>query len=146
MTLLDAFLQELQEDHHQVEVGPAGEGDERGQGDEDQQHPSEEGVVVARAQEDETAPKNEEKYEETVESVEQHQPENVAFHQEEPSTQAVGYETAAVDSEGVAEEEGETIEFQVDESGHVVSGTTVQHGQPITTIIQVSSGFFWTFF
>ena len=100
---------------------------------------------MGRAQEDETAPKNEEKYEETVESVEQHQPENVAFHQEEPSTQAVGYETAAVDSEGVAEE-GETIEFQVDESGHVVSGATVQHGQPITTIIQVSSGVFLVVF
>ena len=130
LTLLDAFFQE-----DQVEVGPA---EERGQGDEDQ-HPREEGVVVARAQEDETAPKDEEKYEETVESVEQHQPQNAAFHQEEPSTQAVGYETAAVDSEGVAEEEGETIEFQVDESGRVVSGATVQHGQPITTIIQVSS-------
>ena len=134
LTHLDAFLQE---DHHQVEVEQAGEGDERGQGDEDQ-HPREEGVVVGRAQEDETAQKYEEKYEETVESVEQHQPQNAAFHQEEPSPQAVGYETAAVDSEGVAEE-GETIEFQVDESGHVVSGATVQHGQPITTIIQVSS-------
>ena len=43
-------------------------------------------------------------------------------------------ETAAVQIDS----EGETIEFQVDESGHVVSSG--QHGQPITTIIQVGSG------
>ena len=77
LTQLDAFLQE---DHHQVEVEQAGEGDERGQGDEDQ-HPREEGVAVGRAQEDETAQKYEEKYEETVESVKQHQPQNDHQHQ-----------------------------------------------------------------